>query len=180
MTNTRPATSGRSRLGWVLGLTSTAYFMVVLDSSVVLTALPRMQHDLHASLASLQWTVNAYGIAFAAGIITAAALGDRFGRRRIFNAGLALFTLASAACALAPETAALIAARTVQGLGAAAVMPLSLTILTAAFPCAGAGSSSASTAAWPGWPSRPGHWSVARSPRDSTGTGSSGSTSRSA
>jgi len=134
MTNTRPATSGRSRLGWVIGLTSTAYFMVVLDSSVVLTALPRMQDDLHASLTSLQWTVNAYGIAFAAGIITAAALGDRFGRRRLFNAGLALFTLASAGCALAPETAALIAARTVQGLGAAAVMPLSLTILTAAFP----------------------------------------------
>ena len=123
-----------SRLGWVLGLTSTAYFMVVLDSSVVLTALPRMQLDLHAGLASLQWTVNAYGIAFAAGIITAAALGDRFGRRRIFNIGLSLFTLASAACALAPSTAGLIAARTVQGLGAAAVMPLSLTILTSAFP----------------------------------------------
>ena len=137
MTNTQPtspATSSRTRLGWVLGLTSTAYFMVVLDSSVVLTALPRMQHDLHVGLASLQWTVNAYGIAFAAGIITAAALGDRFGRRRIFNIGLALFTLASAACALAPGTAELIAARTVQGLGAAAVMPLSLTILTSAFP----------------------------------------------
>ena len=66
--------------------------MVVLDSGVVLTALPRMQRDLHVGLASLQWTVNAYGIAFAAGIITAAALGDRFGRRRIFNIGLALFT----------------------------------------------------------------------------------------
>ena len=113
--------------------------MVVLDSSVVLTALPRMQLDLHAGLASLQWTVNAYGIAFAAGIITAAALGDRFGRRRIFNVGLSLFTLASAACALAPGTAGLIAARTVQGLGAAAVMPLSLTILTAHFRCGGAG-----------------------------------------
>ena len=137
MTNSRhasPPASGRARLGWVLGLTSAAYFMVVLDSSVVLTALPRMQRDLHASLPSLQWTVNAYGIAFAAGIITAAALGDRFGRRRIFNLGLALFTLASAACALAPGTAELVAARTVQGLGAAAVMPLSLTILTAAFP----------------------------------------------
>ena len=93
-----------------------------------------MQRDLHTSLASLQWTVNAYGIAFAAGIITAAALGDRFGRRRIFNTGLALFTVASAACALAPGTAELVAARTVQGLGAAAVMPLSLTILTATFP----------------------------------------------
>ena len=132
MTNTQ--TSGSTRLGWVLGLTSTAYFMVVLDSSVVLTALPRMQRDLHASLSSLQWTVNAYGIAFAAGIITAAALGDRFGRRRIFNLGLSLFTLASAACALAPDTAELIAARTVQGLGAAVVMPLSLTILTSSFP----------------------------------------------
>ena len=126
--------SGKARLGWVLGLTSTAYFMVVLDSSVVLTALPRMQRDLHAGLASLQWTINAYGIAFAAGIITAAALGDRFGRRRIFNIGLALFTLASAGCAIAPNAAELIAARTVQGLGAAVVMPLSLTILTAAFP----------------------------------------------
>jgi EmrB/QacA subfamily drug resistance transporter len=137
MTNTQhtsPPASGRARLGWVLGLTSAAYFMVVLDSSVVLTALPQMQRDLRASLPSLQWAVNAYGISFAAGIITAAALGDRFGRRRIFNLGLALFTLASAACALAPGTAELVAARAVQGLGAAAVMPLSLTILTAAFP----------------------------------------------
>src|SRR6266705_2092790 len=125
---------GRRRLGWVLVLTSTAYFMVALDATVVATALPRMQADLHVGLTSLQWTLNAYGIAFAAGIITAAALGDRFGRRRIFNIGLSLFTLASAACALAPGTAELIAARTVQGLGAAVVMPLSLTILTGAFP----------------------------------------------
>ena len=123
-----------ARLRWVLGLTSAAYFMVVLDSSVVLTALPSMQRALHAGLASLQWTVNAYGIAFAAGIITAAALGDRFGRRRVFHLGLALFTAASAACALAPNVGELIAARTVQGLGAAAVLPLSLTILTTAFP----------------------------------------------
>jgi EmrB/QacA subfamily drug resistance transporter len=108
--------------------------MVVLDSSVVVTALPRMRRDLHADLASLQWTINAYGIAFAAGIITAAALGDRFGRRLLFNIGLALFTLASAACAVAPTSAALIAARTVQGLGAAIVTPLSLTILTTTFP----------------------------------------------
>jgi EmrB/QacA subfamily drug resistance transporter len=118
----------------VLGLTSIAYFMVVLDSLVVVTALPRMQQDLHADLAALQWTVNSYGIAFAAGIITAAALGDRFGRRRIFTVGLALFTLSSAVCALASDAAALIVARTVQGLGAAVVLPLSLTILTTAFP----------------------------------------------
>jgi EmrB/QacA subfamily drug resistance transporter len=108
--------------------------MVVLDSVVVITALPRMQRDLHVSLASLQWTLNAYGIAFAAGIITAAALGDRFGRRKVFTVGLALFTFASIACALAPSLSALIVARTVQGLGGAVVLPLSLTILTAAFP----------------------------------------------
>jgi len=124
----------RTRLGWVLGLTSTAYFMVVIDAVVVITALPRMQRDLNASLASLQWTLNAYGISFAAGIITAAALGDRFGRRRVFCLGLALFTISSAACALAPNAAELIAARTVQGLGGAIVLPLSLTILTTAFP----------------------------------------------
>jgi EmrB/QacA subfamily drug resistance transporter len=132
MTNVR--TPSATRLCWVLGLTSTAYFMVVLDSLVVITALPQMQGDLHASLASLQWTVNSYGIAFAAGIITAAALGDRFGRRRVFSLGLALFTLSSAACALAPGIDELVVARTVQGLGAAVVMPLSLTILTTAFP----------------------------------------------
>lgn len=135
MTNTRPAsTASNTQLRWVLGLTSTAYFMVVLDALVVVTALPRMQRDLHADLTSLQWTVNSYGIAFAAGIITAAALGDRFGRRRVFNLGLALFTVASAACALAPNSTDLIMARTIQGLGAAAVLPLSLTILTTAFP----------------------------------------------
>ena len=130
MTNTGTTT----RLRWVLGLTSTAYFMVVLDALVVITALPQMQRDLHAGLVSLQWTVNAYGIAFAAGIISAAALGDRFGRKRVFNLGLALFTLSSAACALAPTIGELVVARTVQGLGAAVVLPLSLTILTTAFP----------------------------------------------
>src|ERR1700746_3969277 len=99
------------RLAWVLALTSTAYFMVALDATVVSTALPRMQADLHVGLASLQVSLNSYGIAFAAGIITAAALGDRYGRRRIFTIGLALFTVASAACALAPTTPALTARR---------------------------------------------------------------------
>jgi EmrB/QacA subfamily drug resistance transporter len=122
------------RLRWTLGLTSAAYFMVVLDALVVITALPQMQRDLHVGLSTLQWTVNAYGIAFAAGIIGAAALGDRLGRRRVFVAGVALFTLASAVCALAPSAGTLIAARTVQGLGGAVVLPLSLTILTSAFP----------------------------------------------
>src|SRR5262249_41139745 len=122
------------RRGWILGLTSTAYFMVVLDALVVVTALPRMQHDLHVGIPTLQWTVNAYGITVAAGIITAAALGDRLGRRRIFVCGVALFTLASAACALAPSASLLIAARALQGLGGATVLPPSLTVLTTAFP----------------------------------------------
>jgi EmrB/QacA subfamily drug resistance transporter len=119
---------------WTLAVTSVAFFMVALDALVVTTALPVIGHDLHAGMATLQWTVNAYGLAYAAGIITAAALGDRYGRRRVFSAGLAVFTLASAGCALAPGVGWLLAARTVQGVGAAAVMPLSLTILTGAFP----------------------------------------------
>jgi EmrB/QacA subfamily drug resistance transporter len=130
LSNTAP----RPRLGWTLGLTSTSYFMVVLDALVVVTALPRMEHDLHAGIPTLQWTVNAYGITVAAGIIMAAALGDRLGRRRMFVGGVALFTLASAACALAPTATSLIAARAVQGFGGATILPLSLTILTTAFP----------------------------------------------
>ena len=118
----------------MLALTSLSFFMVVLDALVVVTALPRIQEDLHVGLATGQWTVNAYGIAVAAGIITATALGDRFGRRRLFVIGVALFTLASAACAVAPDASVLIAARTIQGLGGAIVTPLSLTIISNAFP----------------------------------------------
>jgi EmrB/QacA subfamily drug resistance transporter len=119
---------------WTVILTSIAFFMVALDALVVITALPAIHRDLGASLSTLEWTVNAYTLAYAAGIITAAALGDRFGRRRVFTSGLILFSLASAACALAPTVSLLVAARVIQGLGAAIVMPLSLTILTAAFP----------------------------------------------
>jgi len=119
---------------WTLALTSLAFFMVALDALVVTTALPAIQRDLHLSVSALEWTVNAYGLTYAAGIVSAAALGDRLGRRRIFVAGLALFSLASAACAVAPSEGSLLAARAVQGIGAAAVMPLSLTILTGAFP----------------------------------------------
>ncbi len=124
----------RSRPVWTLVLTSLAFFMVALDTLVVVTALPAIQRDLHTNLSMLEWTINAFTLAFAAGIITAAALGDRLGRRRIFTIGLGLFTLASAACALAPTTGLLIAARGIQGLGAAMVMPVSLTILASAFP----------------------------------------------
>ena len=124
----------RPRPIWTLALTAIAFFMVALDALVVVTALPAIQRDLHASLSTLEWTINAFTLAFAAGIITAAALGDRLGRRRIFTLGLTLFTIASAACAIAPTAGLLVAARAVQGLGAAMVMPLSLTILASAFP----------------------------------------------
>lgn len=115
-------------------LTSVAYFMVTLDALVVVTALPSIHRELGGGIGTLQWTISAYAIAFGAGIITAAALGDRLGRRRIYVLGLVLFTVASAACALAPTTGLLIACRAVQGIGASCVMPLGLTILTSAFP----------------------------------------------
>src|SRR5713101_1760333 len=114
----------RSRPIWTLALTAVAFFMVALDSLVVVTALPAIQRDLHANLSILEWTINAFTLAFAAGIITAAALGDRLGRRRVFTLGLGLFTLASAACALAPTAGVLIAARAMQGLGEARVMTI--------------------------------------------------------
>jgi len=131
---TFPSAAPRTSPRWTLILTSLAFFMVTLDVLVVITALTAIHRDFGASLSTLQWTVNAYTLAFAAGITTAAALGDRFGRRRIFIAGLLLFSAASAACALSPSVETLIAARVVQGAAAAMVMPISLTILTAAFP----------------------------------------------
>jgi EmrB/QacA subfamily drug resistance transporter len=128
------ARAARGQRGWALALTSVAFFMTALDALVVVTALPAIHASLGGSVATLEWTVNAYTLPFAAGIITAAALGDRLGRRRMYVTGLVLFTVASAACALAPSAGALITARAVQGLGAALVTPLSLTILAAVFP----------------------------------------------
>ncbi len=119
---------------WVLALTATAALMVALDQLVVATALNAIRADLHASIETLDWTVNAYSLSFAVLLITGAALGDRYGRLRLFVAGLALFCLASVACALAPNIALLITARTVQGVGSALVMPLAVSLLTAAFP----------------------------------------------
>jgi EmrB/QacA subfamily drug resistance transporter len=128
--------SGPDRSGQVLTvlLTSVAYFMVTLDALVVVTALPSIHRALGGGIGTLQWTVSAYSIAFGAGILTAAALGDRLGRRRVYLVGLGLFTVASAACALAPSASVLVAFRAVQGLGAAIVLPLGLTLLTSAFP----------------------------------------------
>jgi len=115
-------------------IVSIAIFMVTLDNLVVTTALPSIRADLGATIEDLEWTVNAYTLAFAVFLLTGAALGDRFGRRRMFLAGLTIFTGASAAAALAPSTDALIAARAVQGVGAAIVAPLTLTLLSEAFP----------------------------------------------
>jgi len=128
------AMNDRSVRAWTLALTSLAFFMVALDTLIVITALPAIQRDLGASLATLAWTVNAFTLTFAGGIITAAALGDRYGRRRIFVIGVSVFGAASAACALAPTATLLIAARVVQGAAAAMVMPISLTLLISAFP----------------------------------------------
>jgi EmrB/QacA subfamily drug resistance transporter len=119
---------------WTFVITSVALFMVVLDNLVVSTALPVIRTDLGASLEQLEWTVNAYTLTFAVLLLTGAALGDRFGRKRMFVIGLVIFTGASAAAALAPSMGALIAARAIQGVGGAIVTPLTLTILSDAFP----------------------------------------------
>src|ERR1700758_1920135 len=123
-----------NRSAWTLAITSLALFMVSLDNLVVTTALPVIRHSLHASLSQLEWTVNAYTLTFAVLLLTGAALGDRFGRRRLFAIGLTIFTGASAAAALAGSATELIVARAVQGLGGAIVLPLTLTILSAAVP----------------------------------------------
>ncbi|MEU9005825.1 DHA2 family efflux MFS transporter permease subunit [Streptomyces sp. NPDC048551] len=121
---------------WALILTGAASFMAALDNLVVTTALPAIRADLGGKLEDLEWTVNAYTLTFAVLLLFGSALGDRFGRRRLFMAGLATFTAASAAAALSPGIDALIAARAVQGVGAAVMMPLSLTLLAAAVPAA--------------------------------------------
>ncbi len=121
-----------TRTLWTFAVTSIALFMVVLDNLVVSTALPVIRVDLGASIEQLEWIVNAYTLTFAVFLLTGAALGDRFGRKRLFMLGIALFTGASAAAALAPSTDWLIAARAFQGVGGAIVTPLTLTILSAA------------------------------------------------
>jgi EmrB/QacA subfamily drug resistance transporter len=121
---------------WTMVITSTALFMVSLDNLVVSTALPVIRHDLHATISQLEWTVNAYTLTFAVLLLTGAALGDRFGRRRLFALGILLFTGASAGAALATTANQLDIARAVQGVGGAIVAPLTLTILSAGVPAA--------------------------------------------
>ncbi|MET7943674.1 MFS transporter [Streptomyces sp. NPDC005302] len=126
----------RGGAGWALVITSVAGFMAALDNLVVTTALPSIRKDLGGALDDLEWTVSAYTLTFAVLLMFGAALGDRFGRRRLFLVGLTIFTGASAAAAMAPGIDSLIAARAVQGVGAAIMMPLTLTLLTAAVPAA--------------------------------------------
>ncbi len=127
-------TSRGAATRWVLALTGIGSLMAALDTLVVSTALSTIRLDLGASIEQLEWTVNAYNLSFAVLLLTGAALGDRYGRRRLYAAGLGLFAAASAACALAPGVGWLIAARAVQGAGAALLVPLALALLSAAFP----------------------------------------------
>ncbi|MFB9261758.1 DHA2 family efflux MFS transporter permease subunit [Bradyrhizobium erythrophlei] len=123
----------RAEQRWVLGITALASFMMALDAMIITTAFATIRADFGSPVETLQWTVNAFNLTFAVLLLTGAALGDRFGRRRMFATGIALFVLASAACALAGNAAALIAARALQGAGAALVMPLAMAILSGAF-----------------------------------------------
>jgi EmrB/QacA subfamily drug resistance transporter len=126
-------TNDRTAKNWVLGLTSAASFMMALDAMVITTAFASIRAELGASVETLQWTVNAFNLTFAVLLLTGAAVGDRFGRRRMFAVGIALFVLASVACALAQTAVWLIASRAAQGAGAALVMPLAMAILSGAF-----------------------------------------------
>src|SRR3954447_10555951 len=130
-THTKESAMNR-RARWTLAIVSIALFMTTLDNLVVSTALPSIRKSLGASIESLEWTVNAYTLSFAVLLLTGAALGDRFGRRRMFVIGVGAFTVSSAAAALAPTTTALVAARALQGAGAALVLPLTLTLLSEA------------------------------------------------
>ena len=133
----RPNQSGTSaHQAWTVVLASIGVLMTALDTLVVTTSLPVLRTSLHASLSSLEWTVNAYNLSFACLLLTGAALGDRFGRRRMFTIGIGVFTAASALSAVAPSVGALIAARAFQGAGAAIVTPLTLTLISEAFPTA--------------------------------------------
>ena len=127
-----PAPTGAKRAGWTFAITSIALFMTSLDNLVVTMALPNIRRHLHTTLGGLEWTVSAYTLTFAALLLTGSTLGERFGRRRLFLAGLSVFTLGSALAAVAPSIGALVIARAAQGVGAAVVTPLTLTLLARA------------------------------------------------
>jgi MFS family permease len=172
--------STKTKTRWAFALSSIAISMTALDNLVVTTALPAIKRQLGGGIDALEWTVNGYTLTFAVLLLTGAALGDRFGRRRMLVAGIGIFTLGSAAAALAPSIQLLIAARAFQGVGGAILTPLTPTILTGAVPAEKRG---AAFGAWSGIHGL----AVAIGPlvggavtRASAGSGSSGSTSRSA
>ena len=125
--------TNRAEKNWVLGVTALASFMMALDAMIITTAFAAIRADFGSPVETLQWTVNAFNLVFAVLLLTGAALGDRFGRRRMFAAGIGLFVVASVACALAGNATALIIARAFQGAGAALVMPLAMAILSGTF-----------------------------------------------
>ena len=126
--------TAENRKWWTLVAVAVGLFMIMLDNTVVNVALPSIQRDLHTSLSSLEWTVNAYTLTFAVFLLTGAALGDRFGRRRMFLFGVVVFAISSAAIGLAPTQHWLVAGRALQGMGAAFMMPGTLSIISNTFP----------------------------------------------
>src|SRR5881227_2989771 len=123
-----------NRRWWTLGALCFALFMIMLDNTIVNVALPSIKRELHMSISSLEWVAAAYALSFAVLMLSGGKLADFLGRRRIFMTGLAIFTLSSLACGLAASDVTLISARTVQGVGAALMMPATLSIITATFP----------------------------------------------
>jgi MFS family permease len=164
---------------WVVVLTAIGSLMAALDTLVVSTALSTIRLDLGATIEELEWTVNAYNLSFAVLLVTGAALGDRFGRRRLFAVGLGVFAAASAFSALAPSVGWLIAARAVQGAGSALIMPLGLALLSAAFPREKRGAAIGIFSAITGIAVAAGPLVGGAGSRGSAGSGFSGSTSRS-
>src|SRR3954465_15569722 len=128
------AITDQNRKWWTLGAMSFALFMIMLDNTVVNVALPSIQRDLDASISSLEWTINAYTLTFAVLLVTGGRLGDIFGRRRMFLSGVVVFAVSSAAIGLAPDQGWLVAGRAVQGMGAAFMMPGTLSIISNTFP----------------------------------------------
>src|SRR6187399_3304727 len=134
MTRIRSAITDDNRRWWTLGAMCFALFMIMLDNTVVNVALPAIQKDLHSSISGLEWTVNAYTLSFAVLLVTGGRLGDIFGRRRMFLAGVVIFGAASATIGFAPSEGWLVTSRAIQGVGAALMMPGTLSIITQTFP----------------------------------------------
>ena len=134
MTRYRHLITDDNRKWWTLGAMCFALFMIMLDNTVVNVALPSIQKDLGASISGLEWTINGYTLSFAVLLATGGRLGDIFGRRRMFLAGVVIFAASSATAGLAPDETSLVVSRIVQGVGAALMMPGTLSIITDAFP----------------------------------------------